>query len=365
MGTPDSGSLAEEADWEALARYLAGESSPDEAAQMRRWLDARPDRAELVAAMQRALEPLSGSASSDIDVEAALRTVHARIVADDSAGPAARPAVTVVRGDAPKLPPRWHVRSVPAWQRNALRAAAAILLVAGAGVLWTSTRPNGGDAVVPVQRFATSVGERDSVRLSDGSRVLLGPGSAVTVAEGFGVAARDVTLTGEAYFDVVHDEARPFTVHAGPATIIDVGTTFTVKSDDAAGVRVAVSSGSVRMRAEAQRGQGALLQAGDVGVLVADRPVVASRQAATADDSAFAGGRLVFRDSPLTEVSASLKRWYGIDLSASDSSLTRRRLTATFEGEPVERVLSVIGMTLGVDVQRNGSTVIVRPPRQR
>jgi transmembrane sensor len=366
MGTPDSGSLAEEADWEALARYLAGESSPEEAAHMRRWLDARPERAELVAAMQRALEPLGEPTPSDIDVEAALRTVHARIAADDSAVPASRPAVTVVRGDAPKLPPRWHVRAVPTWQRNALRAAAAVLFVAGAGILWKTTQPNGGGrALVPTQRFATSVGERDSVRLSDGSRVLLGPGSSVTLAEGFGADARDVTLTGEAYFDVVHDQARPFTVHAGPATIVDVGTTFTVTSDDAAGVRVAVSSGSVRMRGEAQRGEGALLEAGDVGVLVADKPVVAARQTATADDSAFASGRLVFRDAPLMEVSASLKRWYGIDLSASDSSLARRRLTATFEGEPVERVLSVIGMTLGVDVERKGSTVIVRPPRQR
>ena len=138
-----------------------------------------------------------------------------------------------------------------------------------------------------------------------------------------------------------------------------------MKSDSAASVRVAVSSGAVRMRAVAQRGEGALLKAGDVGVLVADRPVVAERAAATADDSAFATGRLVFRDAPLTDVSASLKRWYGIDLSVSDSSLARRRLTATFDGEPVERVLSVLGMTLGVDVQRNGSTVIVRPPRQR
>ena len=362
---PDSGSLAEEADWDALARYLAGESSPEEAAHLRRWLDARPERAELVAAMQRALEPLRDDTASDIDVEGALRTVHARMSADDASAPA--PAFTVVRGDAPRRVPRMPVRTAQAWKPNALRAAAAVVLLAAVGILWNSKRPNGTvPAAVVAQHVVTPVGGRDSVRLIDGSRIVLGPGSQLTVAEGYGARSRDVRLEGEAYFDVVHDVAHPFTVHAGAATIVDVGTTFTVKSDSAGGVRVAVTSGIVTLSsAPADSGEGVQLRAGDVGIVSANTPMAVARGAASADDSAFTTGRLVFRDAPLTDVSASLKRWYGIDLSASDSSLARRRLTASFDGEPVERVLSVIGMTLGVDVQRTGSTVIVRPPRQR
>ena len=366
MGNPDSGSRADEADWEALARYMAGESSPDEAAHLRRWLDARPERAELVAAMQRALGTYRDDAPAVVDVEFALRSVHARIAADSAGAARGRP-MTVVHGDAPRLPPRWAARTVPAWQRTGVRAAAAVLLVASGAVLWRAVMPNGERApVAAAQRFATAVGERDSVRLADGSRIVLGPGSQLTIADGFGTRTRDVVLAGEAYFDVVHDEARPFTVRAGAATIVDVGTTFTVKSDSSAGVRVAVTSGMVTLNGTAaDGGASVLLRAGDVGVLSGDQPTAVARGMATADDIAFASGRLVFRDAPLTDVSASLKRWYGIDLRASDSSLARRRLTATFDGEPVERVLSVIGMTLGVDIERTGSTVIVRPPRQR
>ena len=362
MGNPDSGASAEDTDWDALARYLAGESSAEEAATMRRWLDARPERAELVAAMERALAPLDVR-STHVDVEGALRSVHARI--DEQAGGA--PALTVDGGRSPKRLPRWEPSPIPIWQRNGLRAAAAVVLLVGAGLLWRSQDFGAGrPQAVAAQRFATAVGERDSVRLSDGSRIVLGPGSALTVGEGFGSTAREVELRGEAFFDVVHDEARPFTVHAGKATVVDVGTTFTVKSEDSDGVRVAVMSGAVRLRsANADTSPGELLKAGDVGLLVAEEPVVAARGTVTADDSAFAGGRLVFRDAPLTEVSAALKRWYGIELRASDSSLARRRLTASFEGEAVERVLSVVGMTLGVDIERNGATVTVRPPRQR
>jgi transmembrane sensor len=275
--------------------------------------------------------------------------------------------VTVARGGSPKRLPRWEPRPIPLWQRNGLRAAAAIVLLVGAGLVWRSREPNvGRDPAVAPERFATGVGERDTVRLPDGSRVVLGPGTLLKVAQEFDTEKREVELRGEAFFDVVHDQARPFTVRAGQATIVDVGTTFTVKSEDEAGVRVAVMSGSVRLRlAAADTSEGALLKAGDVGLLAADGPVVAARGTATADDTAFAGGRLVFRDAPLTEVSAALRRWYGIELRVPDSSLAHRRLTASFDGEPVERVLSVVGMTLGVDIERNGATVTVRPPRQR
>ena len=363
MGNPDSGARAEETDWNALGRYLAGESTAEEAASMRRWLEARPERAQLVAAMQRALAPLDAR-FADVDVEAALRSVHAHIDEQTTDSP----AMSVSRGGSLKRLPRWEPRPIPIWQRNGLRAAAAVVLLVGAGLVWRSWEPNnaGRTPGVEAERFATSIGERDSVRLPDGSRVVLGPGTLLMVGQGFGAEKREVELRGEAFFDVVHDQARPFTVRAGKATIVDVGTTFTVKSEDEAGVRVAVMSGAVRLRsAGADTSKGALLKAGDVGLLAPNGPLVAARGTATADDSAFAGGRLVFRDAPLTEVSAALRRWYGIELRASDSSLAHRRLTASFDGEPVERVLAVVGMTLGVDLERNGATVTVRPPRQR
>jgi transmembrane sensor len=360
MGNPDSGANAEDTDWDALARYLAGESSAEEAATMRRWLDARPERAELVAALQRSLASLDVG-TTDVDVEAALRSVHARIKEQATGSP----ALTVDHGGSRKRLPHWEPRPIPIWQRNGLRAAAAVLVLVGAGLVWRDFDSD-ADRIPYAQRIATPVGERDSVRLSDGSRIVLGAGSTLIVSEGYGKAAREVELSGEAFFNVVHDQTRPFTVHAGKATIVDVGTTFTVRSEENAGVRVAVMSGAVRLRgANADTSSGELLKAGDVGLLVTDDMVAAARGTVSPDDSAFADGRLVFHDAPLTEVSAALRRWYGIDLRASDSSLARRRLTASFEGEPVERVLAVVGMTLGVDIERNGATVTVRPPRQR
>src|SRR5689334_23935304 len=63
-------------DWEAIARYLAGESQPEEASVIEQWLEAHPRDRELIERLnvEATIEPLT-----DVDVEAALARVHARM----------------------------------------------------------------------------------------------------------------------------------------------------------------------------------------------------------------------------------------------------------------------------------------------
>ena len=68
------------------------------------------------------------------------------------------------------------------------------------------------------------------LRLPDGTRGRLAPGSHLRVAAEFGADRRDIHLGGEAFFDVVHDPRRPFTVFAGNAGAREVGTAFSVRA---------------------------------------------------------------------------------------------------------------------------------------
>jgi transmembrane sensor len=207
--------------------------------------------------------------------------------------------------------------------------------------------------------YTTAVGERDSLRLSDGTRVILGPSSQLVVAADYGTARRDVELRGEGYFDVVHDAKRPFTVHAGSATIVDVGTTFAVRGN-AGAVRVAVTSGAVRLSRAAGHDSGVVLAAGDVGTLGDTAIAVVARRGVTGADTAFTQGRIVFRDAPLSQVAAEMRRWYGIELRVSDSAIARRRLTATFDQGNAAQAMAVIGAALGGTIERRGDTAVVQ-----
>ena len=348
-------------DWEVLARYLAGESPAGEAEAVRQWLATRPESAELLAALDGALDRVVVEAPADLDVEGALRRTRARFdEADVVSLPerAARPAVARPRR-------RTFGAPVGGWSTG-LRVAAGLVLLIGGALVWQQVQDDESPAVTTATErvFATAVGQRDSTMLSDGTRVVLGAGSQLTVAAGYGAGKRDVSLRGEAYFAVRHDSTSPFVVRAGDALVRDIGTAFAVHSDRGDGVRVVVTSGAVSMRAASATSDSVLLHAGDRALLEPDGRIVAQRAGATDDDLAWRAGRLVFRDAPIAQVAADLRRWYGIELRVSDSALAGRHVTASFtSADPAERVLDVIALALGARVERRADTVILRAVR--
>ena len=308
--------------WDRIARYLAGEAAPQEAAEVRRWLDEHRSDGEVVAALDRLTRSIRGG---ELDVETALTQVKAR-----------------------PTPRRTKVTAVPhGWRRwmrktELLAAAAVVLLVAGVFLL----RQFRSDTALVT--YSTAVGQRDSVRLEDGSLVLLGPGTRVAVR------GREIDLTGEAFFRVVHDD-RPFIVRAGESVIRDIGTEFSVQALDAAAVRVVVQEGSVALSRGADS---VLLRQGDVGEVTGDR-VQAVSGGATAEDFAWMRGELVFRDTPMSRVASDLRRWYGVEVRMADT-LLQRRFTGTFTTESRERVLDVIATALPARVERRGDTAYFR-----
>jgi len=342
MSRPDEGSANISPDeWERIARYLTGEAGSGEAEATRGWVETDPHLVKVVRLLESVLANVSREDSSDINVESALNHVKSRI-------------------NEPKvipLAPRIAVAGTDRSFMALLRVAAAAIIIFGGTMLWQKIGSRGNMAG---QTFATSVGERRQVLLKDGTKVLLGPTSRLVVFFGDQDGDRLVTLDGVAYFSVVHDPAHPFTVKAGEIRIQDVGTAFSVESDDSAGTRLAVDSGSVSIGAADQDpNAAAVLNARDRATVDRKGIVVVERSAVSDDDLAWTQGRLVFRDAPLILVGAELYRWYGVRLRVADSSLANLHLTASFSGEPVDRVLNVIALSLGARIERQGNVAIL------
>ena len=345
----DSGSSDPAGNGDALARRLSGEATTDEAARILAEVAAGPEDQELVAALDAALGRMADDIPMDLDVEGALARVKERAagIADLSAERAKRARVPARRSG-------WRV-VVPGL------AAAAVLAIGLTGWFALRDRQPRESVLGQSRMLATGVGVRDSLDLPDGTRVLLGPMSSVSLSSGFGTARREVVIRGDAWFDVVHDESKPFTVRAGSATIVDVGTRFSVQSENPEGVRVSVTHGSVSLRSvNSPEPSGVILEAGDRAVLQKDGKVAASRGSVTEEDFAWMEGRLVFRDAGIEQVVSSVRRWYGIELRV-DPSLMNRHITATFANESADRVLEVLRLVLGAEIIRKGDTATVRP----
>ncbi|MDB4917801.1 MAG: FecR protein [Gemmatimonadetes bacterium] len=338
-------------DWDAIAAYVAGEGTPEERAAMRRVLDANPEHAALLLALDDAVRLPEPAASTSAEVEAALSAVRARR------------ELGVIRGDAPRRPSVMPIsRGRPRWRGMPLRAAAAILVVAGVGLIWRASNSSQTPGRIVQKQYASAVGALDSLTLPDGTRVLLGPGSELTIGDQFGVDTRDVQLKGEARFDVVHDASHPFVVHTAMAAFRDIGTVFSVHSDAADGSRVVVTEGAVAVESKGVRA--ATLKAGDRATVASDGGVRVEQSSATNDDMAWTAGRLVFNDASVAQVAADLRRWYGIELTI-DSVLASKTVNATFDRGGADGVGKVLAAVLGGSLEQSGSSMRIVAPGAR
>jgi len=347
-----------DARWEGLARFLAGESSADEERRIRDELAADPARTRLLNALDGALVRPDEVPLSPREIDTALAAVMARRDAPLDQDRSASPEVIPLR---PR--PSARLRQMRSrWRSAGLRAAAAVLLVAGASLVWRVTRPS--DGTTPVGRpavvaraYRTSAGQIDTVKLADGSTVVLGPGSRLALGDAFGARAREVEIAGQGYFEVVHDDARPFVVRTPSATLRDIGTAFSVHSDSAGGTRVAVTSGAVDVVAtRAVATEPTVLHAGDRAEVTGTGMRV-ERGVVTEGELAWTRGVLEFVDAPLGTVARELRRWYGVELIVTDATIASRRLTATFDRATADDVGRVLAAVLGGSVTRTGDTL--------
>jgi transmembrane sensor len=342
------------ADWRAVARHITGQDTTESRSRVEALL-AVPENKALLESLDEITSRMSAE-QSDIDVEGALVKVKSRLKDAD-----ARP----LRVDR-SAPVAWS-ESRPAWRVLFPAIAAAGVIAIGLGTWLTVRKPasTANMGTVTPRLLATGIGVRDSLHLPDGTRVILGPQSSIKIASGYDVSSREVEIRGVVYFDVVHNAARPFTVNTSNATIRDIGTRFAVRTDLPDGIGVVVTEGSVSLAPFQGAAPPVVLRAGDRASLNSSGEIVTHRGAASDDDTAWLSGRIVFRETPLTEVAVELHRWYGIDLQLSDPSLASRHLTATFSGEPADRVLQVISLALGADIERHGDTAVVHSVKGR
>jgi transmembrane sensor len=220
---------------------------------------------------------------------------------------------------------------------------------------------SGPASPAPVSRTYTTVrAQRAELRLTDGTRVVLAPGSKLRIATDFGTERRDIYLDGEAFFEVVHDELRPFTVYAGNASAHDIGTAFSVRSyAEDRSVQIVVREGVVAMS-----GVGPLA-AGDVGLLSNDGMTSVRHGVDVEGMFGWLEGKLAFEDAPLARVADDLRRWHGIDIEIRDSALATLPFTGAINDLSPSSALDLVAATLGLRVMRDGERFVLtaRPGR--
>jgi transmembrane sensor len=333
-----------------LQRYLSGEASPEDAARVEAWLAEDPDRWGELAKLD---DERAGAALGQAAVERAGADIWARLRKDvgDEAELGELRRVRPLRGA------RRFSFSSSRWTTG-LQVAAALVITAGAGTamaVWLRSRQ--AAPAPPARVAATGAGERATFRLSDGTSVMLGVASTLRYPANFGDGSREVSVEGEAYFDVFHDARRPFVVHAGQLVAKDLGTQFTVRLyPEDAGARVVVREGRVAIRVRGGGSAERVVAPGQLGRLrVGREPVV--EPADTGQYFAWTVGRLVLDQVPLREALPQLGRWFDLEFRLADSTMADVPLSATLKTQPTADVLNNLAASLGMRQRKAGRTV--------
>ncbi|TBO43683.1 FecR family protein [Pedobacter kyonggii] len=218
-----------------------------------------------------------------------------------------------------------------------IRIAAAVLIIITLGIgIWKLNTPMKLENQVTVVTGST---ERKNITLSDGSVVLLSPSSKLCYPKAFASNNRQIALTeGEAFFEIAHQEKRPFMVHTASGVDIRVlGTSFKVKSYQASKhVEVAVITGKVAVSKKNV----------NLGMLIKDEFLIYDKTVGRADigkTKAMAFIELAFDGASLDQIINKLQYVYSIKISLSDSALSKLKSTAVFNSrQSPEEILDII-----------------------
>jgi len=188
--------------------------------------------------------------------------------------------------------------------------------------------------------------EQSRLTLPDGTRVWVNSETEIKYSNQFNTKDRDIILSGEAYFEVAHNEELPFNVLANGAKIKVTGTKFNVKgfADDRE-VETVLVEGKVELsRVGDNSGRSIELRPGDKATLNLENSKVAISREDVMDDVAWKDGKLVFRNIPLNEVCKTLERHFNADiiLTGDTESLQNHPFTFTIENETLPLVLEYL-----------------------
>lgn len=265
-------------------------------------------------------------------------------VFDDSL---AAPEMIAIRHDTlARLRRRTLGRSI-SFRRSMMAVAATLAVFIGVWGMWRA-------APRPVE-YATDIGERRTISLEDGSRILLDSDSSVSVR--YTNTVRELKLMrGRARFDVAHNIARPFTVTAGNETVVAVGTAFNVER---LGPKIVVMllEGRVVVKPapshpDAARALPVSMTAGQMLVANGNRPPVLTR-VSLAVANAWEAGHLIFDGAPLGEVVEQVDRYTNKPLQV-DPAVADLRISGAFNAGDVASFVDAI--TSYFPVQASTST---------
>ncbi len=362
---------------ELFSKKLAGEATDDELNELEQYLRTHPDEQYFQDTFSSWWKP-ANTDSLNINSE---RDVHYNYILSQA-------ETTDEMTDS--------VRQVSFsfgfnWKKTLVAASVIGLLFLVGWQLFFSDR-NEEKTLARDNEIVTKKGTKSKVLLPDGSTVMLNADSRLYYSENFNDSLREVTLEGEAFFDVVKDAKRPFIVHTSGINIRVLGTAFNVKSyPQEPTIEATLVRGLIEVEKTNQPHSSKILlrpneklvynkeekniaetakegkQKEDIEKMkISARPqsISISTLPRIMNDSvrvetSWVYGRLLFEGDSFRELAPKMERWFNIKIRFKDEKVANYRFRGVFEDESIEMALQALQLTARFSYTLKGSEVII------
>ncbi|MBX2925516.1 MAG: FecR family protein [Chitinophagaceae bacterium] len=268
-------------------------------------------------------------------------------------------------------------RRLKAWS-----IAASVLLIVSAAAFYLVT-PAPHSPAPSSNIITTQKGSKTNLVLPDGTKVWVNADTKLIYDKEFGNATREVTLTGEAYFDVVKDKSRPFIIHTSTVQIKVLGTAFNVRSyPTEKTTETTLIRGSVEVALNASPGKKVILKPNEKVVIENESTQLPIQPADTsgtgkrrevmmvdnvhldkkdqeAYETMWVKNILAFDETPFDDMITELERWYNVHIIVKNKELSTSTYTVTFENKSLDEVLEGLQFSAHFQYQVKDGTVTI------
>ena len=347
--------MSESPKWALLTRYLCGECSESEIKELEAWMHVDPENERLLKLLQMAWDspepPVRSSNVQKLWNDVAERAGITRKTSEWKIFDPIKSFFTIQR-------PQFNFQL--ASYRTLAFAAVFLAVVSSTFVLLKNTNmiswtgQNSGMQTLIVQN-----GDKRSITLDDGTRIVLDAGSVLQYPATFTGNERKVVLQGEGYFEVEHDPGRPFIVQANHAVVQVLGTKFNVRAwEPDHKVTVAVAGGKVSLGSQGSTAEATvLISAGKASTLPEAGPASPPHPVDIDKHLGWRHNEADFDDAPLHEILYQLERWYDVQFVLADSSAGEEHLTVHIQKESLPQILDLVSALTDLEYACTGKIV--------
>lgn len=251
-------------------------------------------------------------------------------------------------------------------RRNIIRMAVSIAVAASAVLLFvltpvkrvmrTDSSTTSNDVVAEIlDTLQVPARQKMTLMLSDGTKITANSNTTVVYPKQFTGSQREVSIKGEAFFEVAHDKQHPFIVHAQGLSVRVLGTKFNVCNYNGTTTDVVLAEGSIEMKLS---DSGVIRMKPNQKAVVSNGELKDFEEVDAADYTSWMQDILNLHGEYLEDVVARLNNYYGTSIRVAD--VGKRRLYGKLVLQPdIATVLQSINAISGTRTQRRGEHIIV------